>query len=216
MQIEGTGSSSAQTSNLHFGSASRSASSGSASQTEDQLNYIYKEAVKLHKHLESIRDYFRLRTDGDQNRIMSKTKAVKIADLFKDAADALNNLFDKKKVQSSGNSDLEKFVSNIRDNLESVISEAFDSTSSTLQTDYGITFDFSVSAKRIVDFTSLDRNELIKKLTSDGGPVDELFYGKKSKDSDGLFEKMLKSLESAENDLKDILGTSGIFVNTKA
>ncbi len=216
MQIEGTSSSSATTSNMHFGSFSRSMSSESASHTEDQLNYIYQEVVKLHKALESTKDYFRLRSDGDAHLVMSKTKAGKIAELFKDAAEALNRLFDDRKIQSSSNGDLETFVSKIRSDLKSAVSEAFDSTSSTLQTGYGITFDFSVSARRVVDFTSLDQNELIKKLTTDGGPMDELFYGKKSRDNDGLLEKMLKALDSAKADLKDILGTSGVFVDTRA
>jgi hypothetical protein len=216
MQIEGTNSSSATTSNMHFGSFSRSMSSDSASHTEDQLNYIYQEVVKLHKALESTKDYFRLRSDGDAHLVMSKTKAGKIAELFKDAAEALNRLFDDRKIQSSSNGDLETFVSEIRSDLKSAVSEAFDSTSSTLQTGYGITFDFSVSARRVVDFTSLDQNELIKKLTTDGGPMDELFYGKKNRDNDGLIEKMLKALESAKADLKDILGTSGVFVDTRA
>ena len=216
MQIEGTGSSSATTSNVHFGSFSRSMSSVSASHTEDQLNYIYQEVVKLHKALESTKDYFRLRSDGDAHLVMSKTKAGKIAELFKDAAEALNRLFDDRKIQSSSNGDLETFVSEIRSDLKSAVSEAFDSTSSTLQTGYGITFDFSVSARRVVDSTSLDQNELIKKLTTDGGPMEELLYGKKSRDNDGLLEKMLKALESAKADLKDILGTSGVFIDTKA
>jgi len=216
VQIEGTGSSSATTSNVHFGSFSRSMSSVSASHTEDQLNYIYQEVVKLHKALESTKDYFRLRSDGDAHLVMSKTKAGKIAELFKDAAEALNRLFDDRKIQSSSNGDLETFVSEIRSDLKSAVSEAFDSTSSTLQTGYGITFDFSVSARRVVDFTSLDQNELIKKLTTDGGPMEELLYGKKSRDNDGLLEKMLKALESAKADLKDILGTSGVFIDTKA
>ncbi len=216
MEIEGTSSASAATSNIHFGSYSRATTSADASQTEDQLNYIYREVVKLRKALESIEDHFRLRSDKDDNLVMSKTKAGKIADLFKDAADALNNLFDEKKIKSSSNSDLEEFVSEIRSNLESAVSEGFDSTSSTLQTDYGITFDFGVSARRIVDFTSLDQNELIRKLTADGGPVTELFYAKKSRDSDGLLEKILKVLQTSEADLKDILGTSGVFVDTNA
>jgi regulator of replication initiation timing len=216
LEIEGTNSASAATSNIHFGSPSQTTTSGDVSQTEDQLNYIYREVVKLRKTLESIEEHFRLRTDKDDNLVMSKTKAAKIADLFKDAADALNHLFDKKKIKSSPNSDLEAFVSEIRSNLESAVSEGFDSTSSTLQTDYGISFDFGVSARRIVDFTPLDQNELIRRLTTDGGPVDELFYSNKNRDNDGLLEKMLKALKTSESDLKDILGTSGIFVNTKA
>jgi hypothetical protein len=190
--------------------------SSEASKTEGQLNYIYREVVKLQKALESIEDSFSLRTDEDDNLVMSKTKAGKIADLFKDAADALNNLFDEKKVISSSNSDLEDFISEIRSDLESAVSEGFDSTNSTLQTDYGITFDFGVSARRIIDFTALDQNELIRRLTTDGGAVDELFYGNKNRDNDGLLEKMLKVLQTSESDLKDILGTSGVFVDTKA
>jgi hypothetical protein len=147
---------------------------------------------------------------------MSKTKAGKIADLFKDVADALNNLFDEKKIKASPDSDLEEFVSEIRSNLKSAVSEGFDSTSSTLQTDYGITFDFGVSARRIMDFTSLDQNELIRSLTTDGGPVNELFYGNKNRKNDGLLEKMLTALQTSESNLKDILGTSGVFVDTTA
>lgn len=216
MQIEGTSSSSATASNVHFGSTSKSLSDTSEPSTEDQLNYVYREVIKLRKALESIKENFRLRTGEDETLVMSKTKADKIGDLFKDAADALNNLFDEKKVISSSSSDLEEFVSEIRSNLESAVSEGFDSTNSTLQTDYGITFDFGVSARRIVDFTSLDRNELIRKLTTDGGPVDGLFYNNKNRDNDGLLEKMLKALQTSESDLKDILGTSGVFVDTKA
>lgn len=220
MQIQGTSSAGATTgtatSNIHFGSVMQSLSSASASNPEDQLNYIYREVVKLHKSLASIQDYFRLRTDGDKNMVMSKTKAGKIADLFKDVADALNNVFDKKKIKTSSNSDLETFVSEIRGNLQSAVEEAFDSTNTTLQTDYGITFNFSVSARRVFDLTSLNQNEFIRKLTTDGGPVEELFYGKKSRDNDGLIDKMLKSLESSEADLKDILGTSGVFIDTTA
>ncbi len=216
MEIEGTSSASTTTSNIHFGSSSRSTTSSEASQTEDQLNYIYREIVKLHKALESIEDNFRLRTDEDKNLVMSKTKAGKIADLFKDVADAFNNLFDEKKIKASPDSDLEEFVSEIRSNLKSAVSEGFDSTSSTLQTDYGISFDFGVSARRIMDFTSLDQNELIRSLTTDGGPVNELFYSNKNRKNDGLLEKMLTALQTSESNLKDILGTSGVFVDTKA
>jgi len=187
-----------------------------ASRTEDQLNYIYREVVKFQKALDSIKDYFRLRSDGDDNLVMSRSKAGRITDLFRDAADALNNLFDEKKVDPSISEDIEEYVDGMRSNLKSAVREAFDSTSSTLETGYGITFDFGVSARRVVDFTSLDENELIRKLSTDGEPVNELFYGKKSSDKDGLFEKLLKVLESKEADLKDILGTSGIFVNTTA
>ena len=219
MQIEGTSSSSATTSttsNIRFGSISRSLSETSTTDTEDQLNYIYREAVKLRKALESVEDNFRLRPDEEQNSVMSKTKADKIADLFKDAADALNNLFDDKKIQSSSNSDLKEFVSSMRDTLEAAVSDAFDSDSSNLQTDYGITFDFSSSARQVIDFSSLDQNELIRKLTTDGSPVNELFYGRKTKDNDGLLETISKSLDYIEANLKDILGTSGVFVDTNA
>jgi hypothetical protein len=216
LQIEGTSSSSGATSNISFGSVTSSLSSASESRTGDQLNYVYREVVKLHKALGSIEDHFRLRPDGEQNSVMSKTKAGKIAELFKDAADALNNLFDDRKIQASSNSDLQKFVSNIRSNLESAVSEAFGSAGNPLQTDYGITFEFNVSARRVCDFSYLDQNKLVRKLTTNGSPVNELFYGKKIKDNDGLLEKMLESLKSAKSDLKDILGTSGVFVDTKA
>ncbi|MBI5665248.1 MAG: hypothetical protein HZC49_09255 [Nitrospirae bacterium] len=216
MEIEGTSSAGAATSNVHFGSSSRATTSSDAAKTKDQLNSVYRDVVKLRKALESIGESFRLRTDEDDNLVMSKTKAGKIADLFKEASDALNNLFDEKKIKSSSDSDLEKFISEIRKNLKAAVSEGFDSTSSTLQTDYGITFDFGVSARRIVDFTSLDRNDLIRKLSTDGGPVEELFYSNKNRDNDGLFEKMLKAVQTSESDLKDILGTSGVFVDTTA
>lgn len=216
MQIEGTSSSTATTSNIHFGPISRSLSDTSASSTAEQLNNIYREVVKLHKALESIEDNFSLRTDGDQNLIMSKTKARKITDLFKDAADALNKLFDNRKIHSSSNKDLEEFVSNMRSNLKSAVAKGFNSTSTSLQTDYGITFDFGVSARRVIDFTSLDQNKLIRKLTTDGTAVNELFYARKIRDNDGLLEKILKSVGSVESDLRDILGTTGVFIDTKA
>ncbi|MEW6602538.1 MAG: hypothetical protein AB1499_16315 [Nitrospirota bacterium] len=214
MQIEGTSASGVATSGIHFGSDSRTATSTVVEQTEKQLNYIYREVLKFQKALDSIKDEFRLRSDREDNLVMSKTRAGRIADLFKDAADSLNNLFDDKKVDTSISSDIEDFVSELRDSLESAVSEAFDSTNSTIATDYGITFDFGVSARRVVDMTSLDRNDFIRQLTSDGETVNELFYGKKSSDKDGLLEKLSKALGITASDLKDILGTSGVFVNT--
>lgn len=215
MEISGASSASSTNSNISFGSITKSLAAAAVSKPEDQLTYLYREVVKLRQALEPVEDKMRLRTEDDV-KVMSKAKAEKIADFMENSAEALNNLFDNKKIKAFSNSDIKELVENIRDDLQTAIAAGFGSDSTTLTTDFGIKFDFSPTATHIFDFTSLDRNELVRKLTSDGDPVKELFFGRKSNKEDGLIDKMLNFLGSTETILKDILGTAGIFVDKLA
>jgi hypothetical protein len=217
LQIGGASSSSAAGGAVSFGSAAEKLSaSSSPSHVEKQLKSIYKDVMDLRKALEEIENPLRLRSGKDDASVMSKTKAGRIADLIEDVADAVNNLFDKKRIQTYANSDVEQLAEEIRGNLKAAVSNGFDSDLKQLSTEFGITFDFGLSAKKVIDFSYRDRNELVRQLTDDGSSVNDLFFKRKSKDDDGLVEKMLNALAISEEDLKDILGTSGLNVDTTA
>ena len=146
---------------------------------------------------------------------MTKVRAEMIADKMRDAAEAFSSLFNDKKIKPEPDSSLSEFISNVRTDLQSAVSAAFDSESSDLNTKFGIKFDFNDTLQNVFDITRLDHNQLVRKLTTDGTPVNELFFGRKSKDDDGLVEKILNALDHTEKNLKDVVGTSGVFVDMK-
>ncbi len=146
-------------------------------------------------------------------KTMTKVRAEMIADKIKDAASSFNALFSNRK---NINSELENLLQTYRDKLLTAVSEAFDSKSSVLKTKFGISFDFNSEFNNIFDFSALDKHDLVRTLTTDGNPVNELFFGRKNKDDDGLLEKLLTSVEDVESDLTDLLGPKGIFVDVTA
>jgi hypothetical protein len=155
-------------------------------------------------------------TSDMKKTAMSNTKVRSIADSIKRAAEAFSNIFDEKKTGSSSDSDIEEFIDTIRGDFKSVILAAFDSGSNTLNTDFGIKFDFSSAAARVFDFSSVEQNKLFDYLLEGDQSVNDLLFGKRSKHDDGLVEKMLDFLESTEEVLKDILGTTGVLVDVLA
>ncbi|MBI4682109.1 MAG: hypothetical protein HY757_03290 [Nitrospirae bacterium] len=212
MQVGGTSSSSAAGSNITFGSLSKPASSLSDADIKDQLKLIQAEVVRLKKALEEIHNPLKLQQGADEETVMSKVRAGRIADSIKELSDAFSKLFDDKKIKSEEGSLIESY----RSQLRAAVSGAFGSTSSNLSTDFGINFNFNTSLKNVLDFTSINRNELVRQLTTDGSTVNEFFFGKKYKDDDGFLEKILQTAESVEADIEELLGPKGIFVDTKA
>lgn len=212
MQVGGISSSNAAGSNITFGSLSKPASSLSDSDLKDQLKFIQGEVVKLKKALEEIHNPLNLQKGVNAKTVMSKVRAYKIADSIKQLSDAFSKLFDDKKIKSEPGSLIESY----RSQLRTAVSEAFGSTSSNLSTKFGINFKFNTSLKNVLDFTSINRNELVRQLTTDGSTVNEFFFGKKCKDDDGFLEKILQTAESVEADIEELLGPKGIFVDTKA
>jgi hypothetical protein len=155
-------------------------------------------------------------TSDMKKTAMSNTKVRSIADSIERAAEAFSNVFDEKKTGSSSDSDIEEFIDILRSDFKSVILAAFDSGSNTLDTDFGIKFDFSSAAARVFDFSSVEQNKLIDNLLKGGQSVNDLLFGKRSKQDDGLVEKMQDFLVSTEETLKDLLGTTGAFVDELA
>ena len=216
MQISGSGSASSGGLQISFGSSSKRAAASSERTLSNQVNYVYKEVVNLQKALESIHNPLRLKSQSTGISTMSKAKASGVADSIEKIAESLNAIYDDKKLQVEPDSDLEEFLTTLRTDLTAVFTSHFDTTSKELTTDFGINFDFRDTAKRVMEFSSLDRNTLIKKLTKDGGEVSDQLFAKRSKDDDGLVEKLLESLEVTEGVLEDLNGTSGVFVDLKA
>ncbi len=148
--------------------------------------------------------------------IMPRTRAIRIASAIEDFANAFNVLFDENIIQAEEDSSLEDFLGDLRDDLKAAVQGGFGSTMTDVDSGYGIAFDFGSTANRVFDFSLLDKMDFVKKLTEEGNDVNELFFGLKRKDDDGLIEKILNSLETHEDFLKDIRGTTGVFVDTSA
>ena len=148
--------------------------------------------------------------------IMPRARALKVAEAIEDFAGAYNLLFDENKIQAEEDSSLEDFIETLRDDLKSAVQGGFGSTMTDVDSAYGIAFDFGPTANRVFDFSLLDKMDFVKKLSEEGSDVNELFFGLNRKDDDGLIEKILNSLETHEEFLKDIKGTTGVFVDTSA
>jgi hypothetical protein len=152
----------------------------------------------------------------EQKQIMPKSRATRIADAIEDFAHAFNAIFDDSKIVAEEDSSLEDFLEELRNDLKTAVQEGFGSTMTDVDSGFGIAFDFGTAANRVFDFSLLDKFHLVKKLTKEGNEVNELFFGLDRKDDDGLIEKILDSLETHEDFLKDIRGTTGVFVDVTA
>ncbi len=153
---------------------------------------------------------------SDEKRVMPRTRAIRIAKAIDEFKSAFNAIFDRNKFQAEKDSTFEKFLEALRNDLKTAVLEGFGSTMTDVDSGYGIAFDFGTAANRVFDFGLLDKFNLVKKLTKEGNEVNELFFGLNRKDDDGLIEKILMSLETHEDFLKDIRGTTGVFVDVKA
>jgi hypothetical protein len=152
-----------------------------------------------------------------QNKtVMPRTRATRIADAYEDFASAYNVIFDKNKFQAEKDSSLEDFLETLRSDLKSAVQGGFGSTMTDVDSGYGISYDFGATANRVFDFTLLDKMDFVKKLSKEGNDVNELFFGLDRNDDDGLIEKILNALETHEDFLKDIRGTTGVFVDVSA
>jgi hypothetical protein len=148
--------------------------------------------------------------------VMPEARARRIAEVIEDFAVAFNRLFDKRKLQAEKDSPFEDFLEALRNDLKSAVQEGFESTMTDVDSGYGLAFDFGSTANRVFDFTLLDKMDFVKKLSKEGSEVNELFFGSSGKDDDGLIEKILASLETHEEFLKDVRGTTGVFVDVSA
>jgi len=154
--------------------------------------------------------------ESQDKTVMPRTRATRIADAFEDFASAYNVLFDENKIQAEEDSSLEDFLETLRGDLKKAVQGGFGSTMTDVDSGFGIAFDFGSTANRVFDFSLLDKMDFVKKLSEEGNEVNELFFGLNRKDNDGLIEKILNSLETHEDFLKDIRGTTGVFVDTSA
>ncbi len=148
--------------------------------------------------------------------IMPKARASRIAEAIEDFTSSFNLLFDENEIQAAEDSSLEDFIETLRGDLKKAVQGGFGSTMTDVDSGFGIAFDFGSTANRVFDFSLLDKMDFVKKLSEEGNEVNELFFGLNRKDDDGLIEKILNSLETHEDFLKDIRGTTGVFVNTSA
>jgi hypothetical protein len=153
---------------------------------------------------------------SEDKEVMPKARAARIAESLEAFSRAFNALFDNRKIKAEEDTSLEEFLTTLREDLTEAVQAGFGSPLSTVETDYGIAFDFGETATRVFDFSGLDKLDFIKKLTEEGSDVNSLFYARSTKDDDGLIEKIINALDSHETFLKEIRGTSGAFVDVQA
>lgn len=92
---------------------------------------------------------------------MSQRYAYQVADAVQDVAEALNALFEE--PESGAVPDA--FLMQLRQGIQTAISESFDSEGSHFKTEFGVAFDFRDTARRVFDFSEYDRSRLVPALT---------------------------------------------------
>jgi hypothetical protein len=145
---------------------------------------------------------------------MSQRYAYQVADAVQDVAEALNALFEE--PESGAVPDA--FLMQLRQGIQTAISESFHSEGSHFKTEFGVAFDFRDTARRVFDFSEYDRSRLVPALTHKRQvrEVGNLFFGTPSLETDGLVERLTAALEKAESDLEMTLGSAGLLLDAWA
>ena len=145
---------------------------------------------------------------------MSERYAYQVADTVQDIAGAMNALFEE--PESGAVPDV--FLMQLRQDIQTAISESFDSEGPHFKTKFGLEFDFRDTARRILDFSQYDRSRLMSTLTHKRQvrEIGNLFFGTPSLKTDGLVERLTAALEQAESDLEITLGQAGSLLDAWA
>jgi hypothetical protein len=145
---------------------------------------------------------------------MSERHAYQVADTVEDVAGALNALFEEPESGAAPDG----FLVQLRQDIQTAISESFDSEGSHFKTKFGLAFDFRDTASRVFDFSEYDRSRLVPALThkTQVREVGNLFFGTPSLETEGLVERLTAALEQAESDLELTLGQAGSLLDAWA
>ncbi len=138
----------------------------------------------------------------------AKVRAHRAAELLTDAADAFNGLY-RQAAQSS-------LVLGIRNDLQSIIGAAFEKDGSLFRTDFGISFDFRQQSNYVFSFFGSEQASFKSAFRRDPDAVREFFLEPRSRDEPGFAQKLIDRLQAAESDIKNKLGSVGLFVSVVA
>jgi hypothetical protein len=145
---------------------------------------------------------------------MSQRYAYQVSDAVQDVAEALNALFEAPESGAVPGA----FLMQLRQDLQTAISESFDSDGPQFKTKFGIEFDFRDTARHIIDFSEYDQSRLMSALTHKRQVLEigNLFFGTPSLETDGLVERLRAALKQTESDLEIMLGSAGLLLDAWA
>jgi hypothetical protein len=145
---------------------------------------------------------------------MSQRYAYQVAEVFQDVAEGMKALFEASESGGAHGT----FLMQLRQGIQTAISESFDSEGPQFKTKFGIEFDFRDTARRIFDFSERDRSRMLSALTHKRQLLEirDLFFGRTSQETDGLVERLSAALKQAESDLEVLLGSAGLFLDAWA
>ncbi len=125
--------------------------------------------------------------------------------LMKDAADALNGLY-RRSAQSPA-------VLGVRTDLQTIIGDAFDNAAGVLRTDFGISFDFRGQSGPTLAFFANEQARFMNALRVRPNDVRDFFFQPRTGAERGLIDEIVQRLEIAESQIKQTLGSVGLFVS---
>jgi len=149
---------------------------------------------------------------GARRKGVSDPEAYQIADVVKDAAQAMNALYDDSNIGSASYT----FISQLRDDIQSAIAQSFDEDDDETQfrSDVGIDFDFQNGLEGVFDYSKAEKNQFLHALRQQIADVEDLFLGPGAQD--GFLENLIEVLRQAASDMNAEFGSVGIFVDVIA
>ncbi len=125
--------------------------------------------------------------------------------LLKDAADAVNGLF-RRTVRS-------QVVPAVRTDLRNMIAEAFDHDGPLWRSDFGVWFDFRDQSTYTLAFFGNVQTRFTRALRFRSDEIRNFFLQPHAGADQGLIDKTIQRLEAAESDIRQTLGSVGLFVS---
>lgn len=151
-------------------------------------------------------------TPGARRKGVSDPEAHEIADAVRDAADAMNALYDDSNLGIMSY----EFISGLRDDIQGAIALFFeeDDDETQFRSDVGIDFNFQNGMEGVFNYSRTKEGQFLHSLRQQIAQVEDLFLGPEAQD--GFIENLIEVLRQAESDLNGELGTVGQFVDVMA
>ena len=149
---------------------------------------------------------------GARRKGVSDPEAYEISDAVRDAADAMNALYDNSNLGTMSY----EFISGLRDDIQGAIALFFEEEDDETQfrSDVGIDFNFQNGLEGVFNYSRTKEGQFLHSLRQQIAQVEDLFLGPEAQD--GFIENLIEVLKQAESDLSGELGSVGQFVDVMA
>ena len=150
---------------------------------------------------------------GSRRKGVSDPEAYEISEAVRDAADAMNTLYDNSNLGTMSY----EFISELRGDIQTAIAQYFgdeDEEETQYISDVGIDFNFQNGLEGVFNYSRTKEGQFIHSLRQQIAQVEDLFLGPEAQD--GFIENLIEVLRQAESDLSGELGSVGQFVDVMA